>query len=140
MKYSKLVGILAGLIMIASCFAPWAYYPDIDKNFTGLFSQGNSYGKPGLALIFFGVIAIILFVVSKIWAKRCNLLVTAVMVAYSIKTFILYTSCYGGVCPLKKPGIYLMLSASVIMLIMSMLPDIKVTDNSHMSQPADKDQ
>ena len=128
MKYSMWVGIIAAVVLMASCFIPWSYYPDIDKTFTGFFSQANAYGKPGKAIIFFSVLSIILFIIPKIWAKRFNVLVTAITIAYCVRSFVLFTSCAGGVCPEKKIGVFLILICSAIMLASSLLPDLKLKD------------
>jgi hypothetical protein len=122
------VGIIAALILIASCFIPWTYYPDIDKTFTGFFSQANAYGKPGKAIIFFSVLSIILFIIPKIWAKRFNVLVNAITIAYCIRSYVLFTSCSSGVCPEKKIGIFLIIISSALMLVASLLPDLKLND------------
>jgi hypothetical protein len=126
MKYSQLIGILAGLILIAACFLPWAYYPDIDKVFTGFFSEKNSYGKPGMLLILFSVLSMLLFWVPRLWAKRLNLAWTAVLTAYCFRNFIRYSGCYAGYCPDKKIGLYLIVVCSTMMLVSSTLPDIKL--------------
>jgi hypothetical protein len=128
MKYSMSVGIIAALILIASCFIPWSYFPDIDKTFTGFFSQANAYGKPGKAIIFFSVLSIVLFIIPKIWAKRFNVLVTAITIAYCVRSFVLFTSCSGGVCPEKKVGVFLIVTCSSLMLVASLLPDLKLKD------------
>jgi hypothetical protein len=130
MKYSGWLGFVAVLLLICSCFLPWAYYPDIDKTFTGFFSESNAYGKPGKVFVFLGVISGILFLVPRIWAKRFNLLVTVLMFAYGIKTWILFTSCYHGICPEKKTGIFLIIAASLIILIAAILPDLKLKEES----------
>ena len=122
------VGIIAALVLIASCFIPWTYYPDIDKTFTGFFSQANAYGKPGKAIIFFSVLSIVLFIIPKIWAKRFNVLVTAITVAYCVRSYVLFTTCCGGVCPEKKAGIFLIVISSALMLVSSLLPDLKLND------------
>jgi len=130
MKYSSWLGFLAVLLLIGSCFLPWAYYPDIDKTFTGFFSESNAYGKPGKALVFLGAISAILFLLPRIWAKRFNLLVSVLIFAYSIKTWILFTSCYRGICPEKKAGIFLVVAASLIIIISAVLPDLRLKDES----------
>ena len=126
MKYSKWLGLVAIIVLIYSGTMNWAWYPDIRQFFTGFYSLDNMYGKPGKVFVFFGIIAAIFFVVPRIWAKRWNLLVCGLMVAYAIKTFILYTSCYRGICPLKQPGIWIMLVASVIVMVAAVLPDLKL--------------
>ena len=128
MKYSQWTGIVAALLIIAACFMPWAYFPDLGKDFTGFFSEKNIYGRPGKVLIFFSVIEIVLFAIPKVWAKRANILVSALTIAFAVKSYILYTSCYGGLCPDKRVGIFLMLGATLITLIAALVPDLPVKE------------
>lgn len=128
MKYSQWTGIVAALLIIAACFMPWAYFPDLGKDFTGFFSEKNIYGRPGKVLIFFSVIEIVLFAIPKVWAKRANILVSALTIAFAAKSYILYTSCYGGLCPDKRVGIFLMLGATLITLIAALVPDLPIKE------------
>ena len=130
MKYSQWIGVTASLLLIIACFIPWTYYPDLQKNFTGFFSEMNRYGRPGKVLVFLGVIALILFLVPRIWAKRVNMLLGAVTLAFSLKSYILFVSCYRGICPDKKAGIYLILIAPVVMVLSSVLTDIKLKEKA----------
>ncbi|HMH24901.1 MAG TPA: hypothetical protein VK563_24165 [Puia sp.] len=130
MKYSQWIGVVASLLLIAACFLPWAYYPDLQKNFTGFFSEKNMYGRPGKVLVFLGVVAMILFLVPRIWAKRTNMLLGAVILAFSIKSFILFTACYKGICPDRREGVFLILIAPVIMILCAILPDIKLREKT----------
>ena len=102
MKYSKWIGALAAFALILVCFMPWTYHADVGKNFTGFFSEKNAYGKPGAFFIFFSISFIILVFMPKLWARRINLFLSAIMIAYAVKTYILYTSCYNAYCPEKK--------------------------------------
>jgi hypothetical protein len=95
MKYSQWIGILAAITLVIACFIPWTYHPDVQKNFTGFFSENNQYGKPGKFFVVLAAIASVFFLIPRVWAKRWNLLFTAIIVAYSIKCFIMYTGCYG---------------------------------------------
>ena len=97
---------------------------DIDKIFTGFFSEKNAYGKPGKFLSFFAVISAILFWLPKLWAKRTQLFLSALMVGYAIKTYVLYTSCYNAYCPEKRFGIYLMMISTVAILLVSIFPSL----------------
>ncbi len=128
MKYSNYIGIAAAIVLIIACFMPWAYYPDLGKDFNGFFSENNNYGKPGKAFLFFSILSIILFIIPTVWAKRFNQFVAVVTIAYSIKTFFLFTSCYAGVCPEKRPGIFLLLLAAFVLLIAAILPRVKIND------------
>jgi len=128
MKYSQWIGIAAAILLVGVCYMPWAYFPDVGKDFTGFFSETNAYGKPGKIFIFFCCIAVPLFLIPRIWAKRTNLVVCAMTFAFSLKTFILYTACYRGICPEKHIGIFLVLLAPLIMIAAAALPDIKLKD------------
>ena len=86
------------------------------------------YGKPGKIFIFLCCIAVPLFLIPRIWAKRTNLIVCAIILAFGLKTFILYTSCYKGICPEKHIGIFLVLLTTIIMTAAAALPDIKLKD------------
>jgi hypothetical protein len=130
MKYSKRLGIIAALLLIIACFLPWTYYPDLDKTFTGFFSERNFYGKPGKLLSFFALISIILFIISKLWAKRLNILITVLTLSFAVKSFLLFTACYEGICPIKKPAIFVVLIAPLMMLLCSVLPDLKLKDGN----------
>jgi uncharacterized membrane protein len=126
MKYASLLGIIAAVGLIVSCFLPWAYYPDIDQTFTGFYTFENVYGKPGKAIIFFAVVCIILSLIPRIWAKRVNLFFTALAMAYGVKTYAMYSGCYRGVCPETRYGIWLMLIFFLVMLICAIFPSGKV--------------
>jgi amino acid permease len=126
MKYSQSIGIGAALLLIAACFLPWAYYPDIQKDFTGFFSEQNAYGRPGKLLVALCLLAIVFFLIPKVWAKRANIFLGAVILAFSIKSYILFTACYRGTCPDKQPGIFLVVIAPLIMIAAAILPNMKL--------------
>ena len=123
MKYSHWIGILATLLLVTSCFFPWTWYPDLNKYFTGFFSEEHVYGKPGNVFIFFAIFAIAFFLIPRVWAKRWNFIIGALILAYAIKSFILYSGCYNGICPVKQTGIWVMLVCSIIIMVMAVLPD-----------------
>lgn len=126
-KYLHRAGIIACLILIASCFLPWVYYADIKQTFNGFYSFDNHYGKPGIFLSFFAVLALVFMLLPKVWAKRTNLFIAALTVAYGIKTFILFSSCYNNYCPQKLFGLYLILLCPVVILLASVFPKLKLT-------------
>ena len=138
MKYSQSIGILAAIALCVACFYPWTYHPDLDKYFTGLFSYQNSYGKPGKLMIALAVIAISMFALNKLWAKRVNWLICAILAAYALKTYLLFTTCYRGICPAKQPAVYVMIFSSAIMLVMAFLPRINQSPNPKPKTPNPK--
>ncbi|MDP4151602.1 MAG: hypothetical protein Q8927_16260 [Bacteroidota bacterium] len=122
MKYSQWVGVAAALLLVAACFLPWAWYPDLNRHFTGFHSESNVYGRPGKVLTFFAVVAIVLYLIPRIWAKRSNMLVAAFALAFAIRCYYVFTACYRGVCPEKQAGIFLIIAAASVMLLATFLP------------------
>ncbi len=133
-KYLHWIGMVACITLIISCFLPWVYFGnsnipnEIDRTFNGLYSYQNQYGKPGKFLIFFGGITLLFMILPRIWAKRANLFICAVTLAYAIKTYILFSSCYNNYCPQKLFGLYLMVACTVIMLVASGFPDLQLKE------------
>jgi hypothetical protein len=128
-KYLTKIGLVACVLLVISCFLPWAYYADLNQNFTGFYSWNNNYGKPGYFLVILTSVIFIFMLVPKIWAKRTNLFLCALAVGYAIKSYILFTACYNAYCPEKKIGIYLMFLSALMMLVASAFPDLKLTEN-----------
>jgi succinate dehydrogenase/fumarate reductase cytochrome b subunit len=125
LKYAAVTGIFAAFLLIVFCFLPWAFYPDLQENFTGFYSSHNNYGKPGKAIVFFAVLSIVLFLLPKIWAGWVNQITGVILFAYTIKTYILYSSCYNTICPqihFALPGV---LAAALVVLICGLLSRAK---------------
>jgi hypothetical protein len=121
LKLAIYFGIVAALLLIICCFFPWAYYPDIQQNFTGFYSKGNNYGKPGKAFIFLSVISIAFFLIPALWAKRANQFMAVLIFSYALKTYMLFAACYLGICPQTKIGLFGVLFFSLIILVCSLL-------------------
>ncbi len=126
MKYYKLTGLFACALLVVSCFLPWAYYADLHESFTGFYTHENIYGKPAKAFIFLAASSAILICLDKIWAKRALIFLAAINIGYLIKTYVLFTSCYSTICPQKQYGFYLLMVSSIVLLIVSVLPNLKV--------------
>lgn len=133
MKYYKWIGLAACISLAIACFMPWTYYADINKSFTGVFSQNNAYGKPGKFLFAFAIASLALILLPKVWAKRLHLFLAALFTGYAIKSYILFTSCYNTFCPDKKFGIYLMMVSCIILLIVAIFPDLKISAEKEKS-------
>jgi len=129
MKNSQWIGIAAALVLLAACFMPWAYFPDLGESFTGFFSEQNRYGRPGKVLIVLCSVMIIFFLVPRVWAKRANIFAGAVTFAWCVKSFILYSACYRGICPDRKAGLFIVLAASVVTLVAALFPDLPVKED-----------
>lgn len=125
-KYSKWVTLLAAALLIASCFMEWAWYPDLQKSFTGWFSEKNVYGKPGKWLTVMAIFAVAAQFLPYLFLKRTNLFLMALNTAYAFFTFVKYTRSYGITRPDAQLGIYLMLLSAILLLISAMFPSGKL--------------
>src|SRR5688572_33125803 len=89
-------GIAACIGIIIACFMPWTHYNSINETFTGFrvtkFPSGTTYGKAGYIISTLAVIILILFIIPQNWAKKVNLFFAGFLVAYSIRTYIIFTS------------------------------------------------
>ena len=121
------MGLLAAVVLIISCFLPWLYINAINVTITGMETTGTSYGKPGFLHIIFSVFFIAFTLIPRLWAKRSNILVVALNIAWAMRNFFILSTCQAGECPDRKTGIYLMLISSAIMLVSALFPDMKVT-------------
>lgn len=126
MKYSQTIGIVAGLVLIFLCFMPWSIIPGREVAITGFETTGTTFGKPALFHLFFCTAMIIFFAVPRIWAKRTNLFIGAINLAWAIRNYILVSSCLMGECPEKQPALYGMVGAAIIMQAMALFPRIPV--------------
>ena len=130
MKYYKITGFIACALLVISCFLPWAYYPDLHTSFTGFYSEQGIYGKPAKVFIFFALCCLAFILIDKVWAKRTCIFFAAFNMGYLIKTYVLFTSCYNTICPQKQYGLYLLILSSVILMIVSVFPNMKLK-NEH---------
>ena len=128
MKYSQWIGIIAALVLIAASFYNWTWHPDLKTYFTGFYSEQNLYGKPGKLIVILSALAITMFLIRKVWAKRVNWIFCAILAAYALKTYLLFGACYRGICPERQPGIWIMLICAVLMLLAALLPDLRIND------------
>lgn len=125
-KIMHYTGIVASLAIIIACFLPWAHYNNIDQTFTGFnvtrFSTGNYYGKAGIIITAFTILILIFMILPRLWAKRINLFLTALLFAYCIRTYIIFTSALFEGEVEKRAGIYLIIILSFLMLAASVFP------------------
>lgn len=126
-RYLHWLGVMACIAIIVSCFLPWVYYADINQTFTGFYSYQNQYGRPGRLIVFLSALVLVFMLLPKVWAKRTNLFLCALLLAYVIKTYILFGSCYNNYCPDRLFGIYLLVSCTPVMLIAAAFPNLKIS-------------
>ena len=126
MYWVKWMAVAAALTLMAACFYPWVIIDSKDIIVRGVDAAEIHLGKPAyfhFILIFF----FLLFTfIPKIWAKRSNLLVAALNIGWAIRNYFIITACLGGECPVKQTAVYLLIPASLMMLISALFPDIKM--------------
>ena len=125
-RFMQIAGIIASIMLVAACFMPWVHYNNINETFTGFhvtkFSTGNYYGRAGITVTFFAAVIFVLMLIPNLWAKRVNLFLSAILFAYCIRTYIIFTSALFEGEVEKKAGIYLIVILSFIMLVASVFP------------------
>ncbi len=126
MKYSQTVGIIAAFCLVGICFLPWSYIESRHITITGFDATGTNYGKPGMLNTILGVLMVVLFAIPAIWAKRTNVFLAALNLAFSFRNYLLLSACMMGECPEKKPGLYLGLIFSLVIMVMTLLPRLPV--------------
>ena len=131
MKYTKWIGVFAFVVLVMISYQPWVYIASMNITVTGLRATGTNFGRPAVISIFLGLIAVILFLVPYLAAKRINLFVCALNLAWAIRNFVILSTCREGDCPQKEPGLYIMLAAAVIMLAVSLFPDVKLDSKNN---------
>lgn len=129
MKYSQYIGIAAGIALVIVCTMPWVYIPSLQVFLTGINGKASvelNFGSQIKSHGFLSTIMIICFFVHKIWAKRVNVFLGAVNLAWAFKNFLIFSMCRGGECPEKQVALYLLVFFAAVMFVMSLLPKLDV--------------
>ena len=128
MRYMKWVGFAAAILLVVSCFTPWVFIESRNITVSGIDSTGTNFGKPGYFNLLLTFFFLLCHFIPRIWAKRINLLITALNLGWAIRNYFIISACMGGDCPVKKTGIYLMLLASILMMVSALFPDMKLPE------------
>ena len=123
MRWMKWLGIIASIVLVIACFMTWVVVPSKNIEVSGVDATGTNFGKPGYFHFITSFFFIALSLIPRVWAKRSNLLVTALNLAWAIRNYFMVTLCRGGECPEKQVAVYLIVLASFIMLVSAMLPE-----------------
>lgn len=131
MKYTNWIGLLSAIVVVIICYVPWIYVPSANLEIAGMYaSSKQNFGRPGLVNIIMSVGAAIMFIIPFIWAKRTNIFLCGFNIAWTIRNYILLSRCYGGDCPEKKAGLYILMIASVLMLLATFFADVKMKEKN----------
>lgn len=121
-RYSKWVTLIAATVLVASCFMPWAYYPDLGRSFTGWKTEQNVYGMPGKWFSFMALFSVLAQFIPSLFLKRANLLFMALNLAYAVFTFVKYNRSYGIITPTIQYGSWIMVLASLVLMLAALFP------------------
>ena len=128
MRYMKWIGLVAVILLVVSCFLPWVIIASKNIIVSGIEATGTNFGKPGYTHFVLGFFFIIFHFIPKLWAKRVNLLVVALNIAWAVRNYFIISMCREGECPEKQIGLWLVLFASVLMLLAALFPDIQLKE------------
>jgi hypothetical protein len=131
MRWMKWVGLLSALLLIFSCFFPWVIIISKGITIRGVDSAGTNFGKPGYFHLFLSFAFIVFNFIERIWAKRINIFIVAINLAWAIRNYIIISACQGGECPEKRLALYTVVFGSIAMLVTALFPDIDVQDRQH---------
>ena len=124
----KWIGLFAVILLIVSCFLPWVIIPSKNIVVSGVGSTGTNFGKAGYTHFVLSVFFIIFHLIPKLWAKRWNLLIVALNIAWAIRNYFIISMCREGECPEKQIGLWLVMISSALMLLAALFPDIELKE------------
>jgi len=126
----KWIGLLATVALVIACFFPWVFIESKNIAVSGVQSTGTNFGKPGYFHFFLAIFFIAFNFIPRIWAKRMNLLVGALNIAWAARNYFLISACSGGECPEKKAAFYVVLIASALMLAAALTPQVNLKEKA----------
>lgn len=142
MNYKKIIqyiAIISCIALVAICFIPWVHYNSINETFTGFnvkrFATGVFYGRAGLIITIFTSLSLLLTLLPYSAMKRINMFVCALLFAYAIRTYVLFTGSLFDGEVVKLSGIYLIVILSLVLVVCSIFPNIK---EDSLAQEIDK--
>jgi hypothetical protein len=124
MRWMKWVGIAAAIVLIVSCFSTWVIITTKNLTVTGVDATGTNFGRPGYFNLLFTAFFLFFTLIPRVWAKRANVVVTGFNMAWAIRNYFVISACRGGDCPEKHVALYLLVVASLFMLLSSLFPDM----------------
>ncbi len=123
MRVMKWFSFLAATILIASCFLPWVIVPEKNIIISGVDASDTNYGRPGYLNLLMSVLFIAFTFIQRLWAKRCNMGVAAINLAWTFRNYLILTRCEMGDCPVVENAFYVYIIVSVLMLVGALVTD-----------------
>ena len=126
MKHSQTIGIILCLLLFYCSTQPLVIIESHNLIVTGWQSAGTNFGLPGKFLAYIGGASLVLFALPFIWAKRFNMALAALLVAWTFRNFIVLSTCSMGECPQKQWALSACIVVSFGILLMTLLPKITI--------------
>jgi hypothetical protein len=130
----KGLAVLMLAILTASLFFPWVTIESKHIVVSGFFAEGTSFGKPGAFHVLLCCAYFIFLLIPKVWSVRAAFFISAINVAWAVRNYVAISSCYAGICPEKKPALYVLLFSSLLMAVFTLL--VKVKDGTEKNKPS----
>lgn len=121
MHRMKWFSLLVAIVLIVACFMPWVIISSRQIVITGINASGTTFGKPGYFNLLLTVFYIVLTLVPRLWAKRINIFVATINMAWVFRNYLLLSRCEAGECPEKQSFFYIFILAGVCMFIGALL-------------------
>ena len=132
MKFKKILhytALLACIALVAVCFIPWIHNNVTNQTFTGFnvkrFASGTTLGRAGIPISILATLSFLLTALPYTAAKRTNMFICALLVAYSIRTYVVFTGALFEGEIVKLAGIYLVNVLSIFLVVCSVFPYLK---------------
>jgi len=117
MSLKNWIPYVAVILLIGSCFFPWVILPRAAGTIGGFQSDIKEMGLPGAMHAILAVLYVLMILVARVGTVRVAFFIAALNLAWAARNFFILSACRGGECPQKLPAIYLMLLASVLMIV-----------------------
>ena len=99
----------------------WVIVPGKQIFISGVDAGGTAFGKPGYLNLLLSALYIVLTLVPKLWAKRVNIFIGTINLAWTFRNYLLLSRCEAGECPEKQTAIYIFLVAGIAMFLGALL-------------------
>lgn len=128
-KHRSYIGIVCALLVMISVFLPWVYIDPLQATLTGMNTDHTNLGKPGILYLFFAFWIIVNMLINRLWSKRINLVLGALLVAWMMRNYLLFSHCEAGYCPTKRWGLFVNLIASIATFLAILFPPADPQDS-----------
>ena len=116
----KLFAILSAALLAGACFFPWVNIESKGIVITGVNTTGTNFGKPGYFHFLLTGLCLLFLLINKRATQKIAVFFAAFNLAWAIRNFSIISGCYMGECPEKQPALFLIVLASIFILIASL--------------------